>query len=311
MVVTANPTLIGRMVENVIDNGVRHNQLDGWLRVTAAELGDLTRLTVEGSGEVIDPAQVGDLAEPFRRLRADRIGSARGAGLGLSIVAAIASAHGGALALHAREHGGLRVVIDLPRTAVQRGAPRASPAAGDSGRCSPMRVLVVDDERGLADDIAEGLRDHGLAVDVVYDGLDAAAKVDLYPYDVVVLDRDLPGLGGDAVCRIIADGEDPAMVLMLTAAGSPAERVAGLPSAPTTTWPSRSTSPSSCSGCTRWRAADPGRPRVCSAWATSSSTRPGTSPPRGTPARPQRQGVRGAARAAGGQPRLRSPPSSC
>jgi DNA-binding response OmpR family regulator len=91
-----------------------------------------------------------------------------------------------------------------------------------------MRVLVVDDERGLADDIAEGLRDHGLAVDVVYDGLEAAARIDLYPYDVIVLDRDLPGLGGDAVCRIIADGEHPAMILMLTAAGSPAERVAGL-----------------------------------------------------------------------------------
>ncbi len=87
---------------------------------------------------------------------------------------------------------------------------------------------MVDDERGLADDIAEGLRDHGLAVDVVYDGLEAAAKIDLYPYDVVVLDRDLPGLGGDTVCRIIADSDEPAMVLMLTAAGSPAERVAGL-----------------------------------------------------------------------------------
>jgi len=87
---------------------------------------------------------------------------------------------------------------------------------------------VVDDERGLADDIAEGLRDQGLAVDVVYDGLDAVARIDAYPYDVVVLDRDLPGLGGDAVCRIIADGEDPAMILMLTAAGSPADRVAGL-----------------------------------------------------------------------------------
>jgi DNA-binding response OmpR family regulator len=91
-----------------------------------------------------------------------------------------------------------------------------------------MRVLVVDDERGLADDIAEGLRDRGLAVDVSYDGADAAAKMDLYPYDVIVLDRDLPGLGGDTVCRLVAEGEHPAMVLMLTAAGSPADRVAGL-----------------------------------------------------------------------------------
>ena len=91
-----------------------------------------------------------------------------------------------------------------------------------------MRVLVVDDERDLADDIAEGLRDQGLAVDVAYNGIDAAAKVGLYPYDVIVLDRDLPGLGGDAVCRLVAESEHPAMVLMLTAAGSPADRVAGL-----------------------------------------------------------------------------------
>jgi DNA-binding response OmpR family regulator len=91
-----------------------------------------------------------------------------------------------------------------------------------------MRVLVVEDERGLADDIAEGLRDNGLAVDVAYDGLDGAGKVNLHPYDVVVLDRDLPGLHGDTLCRMITDGEHPAMVLMLTAAGAPGDRVAGL-----------------------------------------------------------------------------------
>jgi DNA-binding response OmpR family regulator len=91
-----------------------------------------------------------------------------------------------------------------------------------------MRVLVVEDVRRLADDIAEGLRDHEMAVDVCYDGLDAAAKIGLNPYDVLVLDRDLPGVHGDALCRMVADGEHPAMVLMLTAAGSPGERVAGL-----------------------------------------------------------------------------------
>jgi DNA-binding response OmpR family regulator len=91
-----------------------------------------------------------------------------------------------------------------------------------------MRVLVVEDVRRLADDIAEGLRDQGMAVDVAYDGIDAATKVGLHPYEVVVLDRDLPGLHGDAVCRLVADGEHPAMVLMLTAADSPRERVGGL-----------------------------------------------------------------------------------
>ncbi|MFL6076337.1 MAG: response regulator transcription factor [Mycobacteriales bacterium] len=91
-----------------------------------------------------------------------------------------------------------------------------------------MRVLVVEDVRRLADDIAEGLRDQGMAVDVAYDGLAAAEKVGLTRYDVVVLDRDLPGMHGDALCRLVADADDPAMVIMLTAAGSPGDRVAGL-----------------------------------------------------------------------------------
>jgi DNA-binding response OmpR family regulator len=91
-----------------------------------------------------------------------------------------------------------------------------------------VRVLVVEDVRRLADDIAEGLRDQGMAVDVAYDGIEAARKVGLHPYEVVVLDRDLPGLHGDAVCRLVAGGEHPAMVLMLTAAASPGERVGGL-----------------------------------------------------------------------------------
>jgi DNA-binding response OmpR family regulator len=91
-----------------------------------------------------------------------------------------------------------------------------------------VRVLVVEDSRLIADAVLEGLRDQGMAVDVAYNGLDAATKINLNPYDVVVLDRDLPGLHGDTLCRMIADSEQPAMVLMLTAAGSPGERVAGL-----------------------------------------------------------------------------------
>jgi DNA-binding response OmpR family regulator len=91
-----------------------------------------------------------------------------------------------------------------------------------------VRVLVVEDSRELADGVAEGLRDQGMAVDVVYDGRDAAAKLDLNAYQVVILDRDLPGLHGDTLCRMIADGASSAMVLMLTASGSPGERVSGL-----------------------------------------------------------------------------------
>jgi DNA-binding response OmpR family regulator len=91
-----------------------------------------------------------------------------------------------------------------------------------------MRVLVVEDSRSLAEVLAEGLRDQGMAVDVAHDGLDAAAKLDLSPYDVVVLDRDLPGIHGDALCQMITDRDHRAMVLMLTAAGEPGDRVTGL-----------------------------------------------------------------------------------
>ena len=94
-----------------------------------------------------------------------------------------------------------------------------------------MRVLVVEDSRSLADVLVEGLRDQGMAVDAAHDGLEAAAKLDLNDYDVVVLDRDLPGIPGDALCQMITDAGGPggrSMVLMLTASGTAGDRVAGL-----------------------------------------------------------------------------------
>jgi DNA-binding response OmpR family regulator len=91
-----------------------------------------------------------------------------------------------------------------------------------------MRVLVVEDVASLADDIAEGLRDHGFAVDVAYDGLEAAYKLDLNAYQLVVLDRDIPGIHGDALCRMISEADGEIMVLMLTAADTIHDRVSGL-----------------------------------------------------------------------------------
>jgi DNA-binding response OmpR family regulator len=90
-----------------------------------------------------------------------------------------------------------------------------------------MRVLVAEDHSTLADRIAQGLRQAGMAVDAVYDGaaaLDAAAQT---AYDVVVLDRDLPVVHGDRVCRALADSGGP-RILMLTAAAGVDDRVDGL-----------------------------------------------------------------------------------
>ena len=91
-----------------------------------------------------------------------------------------------------------------------------------------MRVLVVEDIPRHANRIAEGLRDQGIAVDVAYDGHEAIAKVNVNPYEVVLLDRDLPGIHGDQLCGLITGTDDPPMILMLTAAGSATDRVKGL-----------------------------------------------------------------------------------
>ncbi|MFI6825228.1 response regulator transcription factor [Micromonospora sp. NPDC050187] len=91
-----------------------------------------------------------------------------------------------------------------------------------------MRVLVVEDERLLADAIAEWLRREAFAVDVVYDGDAALERLGVNGYDVVVLDRDLPVVHGDDVCRAVVDSDRETRVLMLTAAAAVRERVAGL-----------------------------------------------------------------------------------
>ena len=91
-----------------------------------------------------------------------------------------------------------------------------------------MRVLVAEDSRSLADVLVEGLRDQGMAVDAAHDGLEAAEKIGVNSYDVVVLDRDLPGLHGDLLCQMITGSDQRAMVLMLTAADAPGDRVTGL-----------------------------------------------------------------------------------
>jgi signal transduction histidine kinase len=112
-VVDGNETLLRRMVDNLIDNAVRHNPED-WIRVTITPQGSMALLAVESGGPVLDQRRVDELAQPFRRLAADRTTSDGGAGLGLSIAAAVAAAHGGALTLLARPAGGLRVSVALP-----------------------------------------------------------------------------------------------------------------------------------------------------------------------------------------------------
>lgn len=91
-----------------------------------------------------------------------------------------------------------------------------------------MRVLVVEDHARLAHTVASVLRREGMAVDLAFDGREALERTHLTDYDVIVLDRDLPGVHGDDVCRSLAADGCAAAVLMLTAAGTLEDRVQGL-----------------------------------------------------------------------------------
>jgi DNA-binding response OmpR family regulator len=91
-----------------------------------------------------------------------------------------------------------------------------------------VRVLVVEDFEVLARSIGTGLRREGMAVDVVLDGAEALSYLAATRYDVIVLDRDLPGVHGDDICRHLADGGTGSRILMLTAARTVKDRVDGL-----------------------------------------------------------------------------------
>jgi signal transduction histidine kinase len=137
--VDGSQPLLSRMVANVIDNAIGHNTEGGWIHIVTGTARASATLTVDTGGPRLDQAKVDQLAQPFRRLAPDRtspiqtstgqVGTDRGAGLGLSIVAAIATAHDGALRLIARPEGGLRVVIELPEAKpVGRPAPAGATA---------------------------------------------------------------------------------------------------------------------------------------------------------------------------------------
>jgi signal transduction histidine kinase len=122
--VNGSEPLLTRLVENLIENAIRHNWAGGWLWVRTERMEQVARLLVENGGPALDPEQVQELTQPFRRLHGERIGQG-GFGLGLSIVQAIVSAHGGSLEFRARPGGGLQVVVQLALAEVGSGRYRS------------------------------------------------------------------------------------------------------------------------------------------------------------------------------------------
>ncbi|MER5645909.1 HAMP domain-containing sensor histidine kinase [Streptosporangium sp. NPDC002524] len=111
---TGDSVLLERLVQNLVENAIRHNHAGGRLWVTTQSHAGRVRLVVANTGPVVPAYEIGNLFEPFRRLHADRLRSGHGNGLGLSIVRAITEAHGGVVTARPRDDGGLTVTVELP-----------------------------------------------------------------------------------------------------------------------------------------------------------------------------------------------------
>jgi signal transduction histidine kinase len=120
---TGDRALLERLVANLVDNAVRHNQDDGWLSVSTGPDRHGPVLRVANGGPALRSDQVEPLFEPFRRASRDRTGSGRGVGLGLAIVRSITAAHHGAVSARAGDGGGLEVTVRLPAEGSRNAGP--------------------------------------------------------------------------------------------------------------------------------------------------------------------------------------------
>jgi signal transduction histidine kinase len=111
---TGDPHLAGSLVENLVDNAIRHNLDGGQIEISTATAGGQAALAISNTGAVIPPGEVDRLFQPFQRLGAERVGHASGNGLGLAIVRAIAGVHGATLTTNARPDGGLDIQVTFP-----------------------------------------------------------------------------------------------------------------------------------------------------------------------------------------------------
>jgi len=109
--ILGDPRLIERLVTNLVDNAIHHNTADGWISVNTSLEDDQAVVTVANSGPVIGADEAEQLLRPFHRLGTARIGHGGGHGLGLSIVSAIAAAHGASVSIQAQAEGGLRAEV--------------------------------------------------------------------------------------------------------------------------------------------------------------------------------------------------------
>ncbi|MBO2454597.1 HAMP domain-containing histidine kinase [Actinomadura barringtoniae] len=138
--ISGDPVLVERLVQNLVENAIRHNHEGGEVWVSTTRHEGLVELVVANTGPVVPAYDVETIFEPFRRLGTERVRSDRGSGLGLSIVRAIASAHGGVVNASPRPDGGLSVVVNLPTAPIPLVDPWQARRLGPPQPAGPPRV---------------------------------------------------------------------------------------------------------------------------------------------------------------------------
>ena len=209
--VSADPTRLHQILSNLLGNAVKYTPPDGriWVALEREETEAVVRVRDTGIG--LEQAELDTIFEPFRQLD-HKGGDLRGGlGLGLTLVRRLALLHGGNVAAASRGPGrGSTFTLRLPAAAEELLAARRPEAAGEvraeeAEAAGPLRVLVVDDQRELADGLAELLTLSGYETATAYDGKEALELSRRLPPDVVLLDLDLPDLDGYAVAHRIRD----------------------------------------------------------------------------------------------------------
>jgi two-component system NtrC family sensor kinase len=196
--IEADPHQLQQVVINLLSNArdaIRQQDQAGRIRVRTAATEDGALLEVQDNGPGIPPEQRSRIFDPFYTTKAE----GQGTGLGLSIVYGIVSSHGGTIEALAGAGGGACFRIQLPLGA-SRAQDSAAEATGGSvcaGR--PGRILVVDDELPLAQMICEALAQDGHRAESVSDGLEALERLGREPFDLIIADMKMPGMGAEGL----------------------------------------------------------------------------------------------------------------
>lgn len=225
--VRGDPTRLLQIVGNLLSNAAKYTPAGGEVRVTLEADGELARISVRDTGVGLSEEMLPKVFDLFAQVHKGLEVSSTGLGIGLSVTKRLTELHGGRIEVRSEGLGrGAEFIVNLQRIPPPGGHAPAVEKVVALFQGEP-RVLVVDDNRDAADNLAMLLRSHGLQVHVAYDGARALELADTAQPTVVVLDIGLPDLSGLEVARALRRTwrAGQLMIIAVTGRGQPADRL--------------------------------------------------------------------------------------